>query len=48
MFTEIEFETNKMTNKGYEGDNRAAISVTSAQGSTEMYHLNNNLTLPEL
>jgi len=53
MFTEIDFETNeeknKMTNKEYEKDNRAANSVTTAaQGSTEMCHLNHNLILPKL
>jgi hypothetical protein len=53
MFTEIEFETNeeknKMTNKEYERDNRAATSVTTAaKGSREMCHLNHNLNSPEL
>jgi hypothetical protein len=49
MFTEIEYETNKITNKEYERDNRELTSVTtSAQGSTEMYHLNHKLIFAEL
>jgi len=48
MFTEIEFETNQMIKKENEGGNLLATSVTSVQGSTEMYHLSHNLILPEL
>ena len=49
MFTEIEFETNRMIEKENERDNLAETSVTtSAQGSTEMYHLSHKLILPEL
>jgi hypothetical protein len=49
MFTEIGFETNKMTNKECDRDNLAATSMTRpAQDSIEMYHVNRNLILPEL